>query len=108
MQKYDKQFIGGEWREGSGERVMENINPYNGEVIYSYKAANTKDIDDAYEAAKVAQAEWSKTLPVAKQELMEKLVAVITEMKDEFFATTCEEGGGTLPQIGRASCRERV
>ena len=98
MKKYDKQFIGGEWREGSGERVMENINPYNGEVIYSYKAANTKDIDEAYEAAKVAQVEWSKTLPVAKQELMEKLVAVITEMKDEFFATTCEEGGGTLPR----------
>jgi len=98
MKVYDKQFINGQWRDGSGEAVLNNVNPFNGEVIYSYKAASKKDIDDAYEAAKEAQVAWSKTLPAQKQELMEKLIVAITEAKDDFFATTCEEGGGTLPR----------
>ena len=48
MKIYDKQYINGQWREGTSEKVMENRNPYTGELIYSYRAASTQDIDDAY------------------------------------------------------------
>ena len=60
MKIYDKQYINGQWREGTSEKVMENRNPYTGELIYSYRAASAQDIDDAYEAAAAAQPAWPR------------------------------------------------
>lgn len=48
---WTKQFINGEWVEGSGERTVENKNPYTGEVFATWRSSNKEDIDQAYEAA---------------------------------------------------------
>ena len=93
MKKYEKQFIGGEWREGCSDSVLENKNPYTGQSIYSYRAAGEKDIDDAYASAEEAQAEWSQTSPAQKQAAMERLAGAISEMSDEVHACLAEEGG---------------
>ena len=55
MKSYDKQFIGGEWRTGTGSAVMDNCNPFSGEVLYTYRSAGPDDIDAAYKAAAAAQ-----------------------------------------------------
>ena len=55
MKAYDKQYIGGQWREGSGSAMLENRNPYTGEVLYTYRSASRQDLDDAYAAAAAAQ-----------------------------------------------------
>lgn len=98
MKTYDKMFVGGVWREGTSDKIMENKNPLTGEVLYIYKAASKADIDDAYSAAAVAQKEWAKTSPGEKQALLEKLVGAIVEMKDDFYACLVEEGGSTKPK----------
>ena len=54
MKAYDRQYIDGQWREGRGA-VLENRNPYTGELLYTYRAASREDVDDAYEAAGRAQ-----------------------------------------------------
>ena len=55
MKTYDKQYINGQWREGRGNTVLENRNPYSGELLYTYRSASREDIDDAYAAAKAAK-----------------------------------------------------
>lgn len=100
MKTYDKQFIGGEWREGTSDKLMENRNPYTGELIYTYRAASTDDIDDAYAAAAAAQKEWARVLPAEKAALLEKLATVIESMNDEITAVLIEEGGSTAPKVG--------
>ncbi|MGX6977838.1 aldehyde dehydrogenase family protein [Vagococcus elongatus] len=95
MKHYQKQYINGEWREGTSDRMMENYNPFTGELIYTYKAASPKDVDNAYEAAKIAQVSWSKTLPEERRDYLKKLAAVIREMEEEVFELLAEESGGT-------------
>lgn len=100
MKVYDKQYINGQWREGTSEKVMENRNPYTGELIYSYRAASTQDIDDAYAAAAAAQPAWEQVPPAEKAALLEKLATVIEEMHDDIAAVLIEEGGSAAPKVG--------
>lgn len=100
MRTYDKQFIGGEWREGTSDKLMENRNPFTGELIYTYRAASTADIDDAYAAAVEAQKAWADVLPAEKAALLEKLAGVIEDMADDIAAVLIEEGGSTAPKVG--------
>lgn len=93
MKAYTKQFIDGEWREGTGEKVLENRNPYTGETIYSYRGAGKQDVDDAYAAAAKAQVAWAETSPAEKQALLEKLIGTLSELKDDVYASVIEEGG---------------
>lgn len=98
MKHYQKQYIGGEWREGSGSGEMANINPFTGKEIYRYRSAGEKDINDAYVAAQAAQKEWALTSPAQRRELLEKLVEAIAAHKDEIYACLVEEGGSTRPK----------
>ena len=98
MRVYDKQYINGEWRVGTGKSKLQNHNPYTGELLYEYQSASVGDVDDAYKAAAAAQKEWGKTLPAERRSYLDKLAAAVMEMKDEVFAVLVEEGGSTQPK----------
>ena len=93
MKQYTKQYIDGQWREGKGNRVMENYDPYTGKLLYSYKAAGLQDVDDAYEAAARAQKEWAATMPAEKSEMMYKLADVLKAHKDDVYDVLTTECG---------------
>ena len=93
MKAYTMQYIGGEWREGSGGSELANVNPYSGETLYTYRSAGAKDVDDAYRAAAEAQKDWAAKSPADKQNCMEKLVGAIMDMKDDIYTCLVEEGG---------------
>ena len=93
MKAYDKQFIGGEWREGCGEHVLENRNPFTDEVIYTYRSAGKKDVDDAYAAAKKAQKEWYALKPKERVEALEGLLAVMRDYAPIIEEVLLEEAG---------------
>ena len=42
----DKQYIGGAWREGRGEKTLDDLDPWTGEVLLRTKSANADDVDD--------------------------------------------------------------
>ena len=98
MKSYTKQYINGEWREGTSDKEMSNYNPLTNELIYTYQAASKKDVDDAYISALKAQKAWAKTSPAFKFEMLEKLKNVIIEMKSDIIDCLIEEGGSTLPK----------
>ncbi|MGI6211162.1 MAG: aldehyde dehydrogenase family protein [Anaerovoracaceae bacterium] len=98
MKSYDKMYINGEWVTGNSSNVMEDRNPFTGEVIYKYQAADQSDIDRAYAAAKAAQKDWAKTTPAYKQQMMENLYQAILDSKEEIYTVLREEGGSTIPK----------
>ncbi|WP_128101483.1 aldehyde dehydrogenase family protein [Paenibacillus sp. DCT19] len=94
-QTWTKQYINGEWIEGSGEKTMENINPYTGEVIATWRSSNKEDIDRAYEAAEKGSVQWSQTLPSQKEEILRKVSMIMGERKDEIIQLLITESGST-------------
>ena len=85
MKHYDKQYINGVWQEGTGDKMMENYNPYTGKLIYSYRSASIQDVDAAYDAAKKAQKSWAEVLPEEKRTYMKKLAQVARDMEPEIY-----------------------
>lgn len=110
MKIYDKLYINGEWREGCGDAVLANVNPYTGETLYTYRSAGVKDIDDAYAAAAQAQKKWSATTVAEKTEVFEKLLGVVREYAPVIEDCLLTEGGSTLPKrkYEAATCAQMV
>ncbi len=98
MRAYPKQYIGGEWVEGTGSTIMTDVNPFTNETIYSYRSASEADLNKAFAAAKTAQKEWEKTSPAEKQGYLEKLAQAIVEMHDDVYFWIREEGGSVVPK----------
>lgn len=98
MKAYDKQYIGGEWREGRGSRIMEDRNPYTGELLYTYRSAGKEDVDDAYAAAAAAQLAW-ETVPIPdKVAAFERLLAVMRESAPIMDECLLKETGAAAPK----------
>ena len=95
MKEYSKQFINGEWTNGSDSKKLCNINPYTGEILYEYYSASVDDINKAFCAAHDSFELWSCTQPKQKQALLEQLLTVALEMKDDICSCLIEEGGAT-------------
>ncbi|RPJ94616.1 aldehyde dehydrogenase family protein [Rummeliibacillus sp. TYF005] len=92
---FEKQYIAGEWRDGKSTNKLINSNPYNGEVIGTYKMANVEDIDLAYQAAKNAKEEWDQVNPYQKRTILENAVNYIEANEEEITKIIIEELGGT-------------
>ncbi|NBJ71078.1 MULTISPECIES: aldehyde dehydrogenase family protein [Clostridia] len=89
------QYINGIWKEGASSRVMENKNPYDGELIATYQAASKSDVDNAYQAAATVQKSWAKTNPVLKREVFENAVQFIKDNHESIVNIIIDEIGGT-------------
>jgi aldehyde dehydrogenase (NAD+) len=98
MRAYPKQYINGEWVEGTGRRIMSNANPFTNKTMYTYRSASEADLDVAFKAAQSAQKSWGKTSPAEKQRYLERLAQAIIEMKDDVYYWIREEGGSIVPK----------
>ncbi|RFU63107.1 aldehyde dehydrogenase family protein [Peribacillus glennii] len=94
-EKWNKQFIGGEWREGNGERVYEDKNPYSEETLVQIRLANTEDIDEAYRSAREAQKEWEEINAYDRVAIMEKAVELVKERREEIVKILIAENGAS-------------
>ncbi|SEA87400.1 aldehyde dehydrogenase (NAD+) [Thalassobacillus cyri] len=114
QEQFTKQYINGEWVQGSSDKKVENINPYTEEVIGVIPSANAEDLDKAYKGAKQAQKEWEKLLPAEKQAYFEKLVQVMDKRKEEIIDWLVKESGSTKIkseiefQVAKAIVKESV
>lgn len=95
MDHFTKQYINGNWKLGSSEKNIENINPYTGQKIVTIQSANKKDLDEAFQAAKVAQPKWADMTVAEKQGHFQKLVDVMMEEKDGIIDWLIKESGST-------------
>lgn len=95
LKQLESQYISGKWRDGTSETTMENRNPYNAELIATYRAASLQDLDEAYESAEKVQKEWQKTNPVTQREVFEKAVQYMEENHEAIVDVIIDEIGGT-------------
>ncbi len=60
---FEQMPIGGRWREGRGDRVSEDRDPYTGDVLVRIRLADEHDLDEAFRTAAEAQPGWQAMLP---------------------------------------------
>ena len=96
LKGFTKQFINGQWKEGTSSGTIPNYNPYSGEEILTIRAASKEELDGAYTAAQKAQPIWEAFPLGEKQRLFENLVRVLEEKKEEIIQWLVNESGSTL------------
>ena len=91
----DLQYIGGQWRTGTSTRHIQNINPYNQELIFALQAASSVDVDSAYSAAELAfKHDAIKSIDV-RLGVINKLIVVIQQRREEIIQWLIDESGST-------------
>lgn len=94
-QNLDRQYINGVWREGSGTTSLTNYNPFSGETLSEFPVATRADVDEAYEAARVAAGPWADMNAYARRTVFENAVRITESMSDEIVELIIAELGGT-------------
>ncbi|MGY3447915.1 aldehyde dehydrogenase family protein [Bradyrhizobium sp. USDA 4353] len=92
-----KNFIAGEWVDGSG--VTRNINPSNtNDIVGEYAKADKAQTEKAIAAAKAAFPAWSRSTPQERYDALNKISAEILSRKEELGRLLAREEGKTLPE----------
>lgn len=92
-----KNFIGGEWVDGSA--VTKNINPSNtNDVVGEYAKADKAQTEKAIAAAKAAFPAWAQATPQARYDALNKISLEIIARKEELGRLLAREEGKTLPE----------
>lgn len=91
-----KQFINGNWRDGGSENILTVTNPYNGETLTTIRQANLVDLDEAYEAAALAQIDWAAQSPAARQQVLLRAAQILEERREEITSWLIAESGSTV------------
>jgi alpha-ketoglutaric semialdehyde dehydrogenase len=97
-----KNFIAGEWVDGTG--VTRNINPSNtNDVVGEYAKADKAQTETAIAAAKAAFPAWSRSTPQERYDVLNRISIEILARKEELGRLLAREEGKTLPEgIGEA------
>ena len=92
-----KNFIGGEWVDGSA--VTKNINPSNtNDVVGEYAKADKAQTEKAIAAAKAAFPAWAQSTPQVRYDALNKISLEIIARKEELGRLLAREEGKTLPE----------
>jgi acyl-CoA reductase-like NAD-dependent aldehyde dehydrogenase len=93
--KLTKQYIGGQWRDGSGSKKLVVRNPFNDEEIGAFRIASKEDIDEAYTAAKAAQPAWEAMSAYERRSVFEKAAEIVASRRNDITNLIIQEVGGT-------------
>lgn len=86
LQEKYKLFINGEWKDSSDNVTLKTYNPATGELLAEIADATEEDVNAAVDAARNAFTSWSKTTPIERAHILNKIADIIDENK-EYLAT---------------------
>ena len=89
-------YINGQQAEASGTEGQVVYNPATGKQQSYLTFSTTDDVDQAVQAAKAAFPKWSETPPIKRARLMNKLLSLLIENKDELAVSITAEHGKVL------------
>ena len=95
MKEY-KLYINGQDKASSNGKIVDDINPSNGEVFARVHMASKEDIEDAVQSAYVAQKSWAKTTPREKEKVLLKAADIFEERADEIKTILMQESGSVI------------
>ncbi|GAB3271740.1 NAD-dependent succinate-semialdehyde dehydrogenase [Arthrobacter pigmenti] len=91
-------FIDGKWQDAEGGATMDVENPATGEVIAKVADASADDAQRAIEAAGATQADWAKTPPRTRSEILRKAYDIIMERAEDLALIMTSEMGKPLAE----------
>jgi len=77
-------YIDGKWKDASDGKTLDVIDPATGKVLATIADASAEDGMAAMDAADRAQAEWAKTAPRYRAELLRAAFEKVAAMADDF------------------------
>ncbi len=86
-------FIGGEWRQGSGDGRIAVLNPATGEQFAEVADGTPSDAIAACDAAEAAQVKWAATAPRERSEILRNCWKILIENADELASLIVQEHG---------------
>jgi alpha-ketoglutaric semialdehyde dehydrogenase len=90
-------YIGGEWHETG--RTFENLNPADpSDVVGMFADGTSKDVDDAFAAAREGAAVWRRTNPHQRAEILFAAAELLLRDQDAIGAELTREEGKTLAE----------
>ncbi|MCB9436065.1 MAG: aldehyde dehydrogenase family protein [Anaerolineales bacterium] len=101
-----RNFIGGQWVEGSGG-VYASINPATEETVADISSASPADVDAAVKAAKEAYKEWRLMPAPRRGEILYRVAQLLTERKDDIARIATQEMGKILAET-RGDVQEAI
>jgi succinate-semialdehyde dehydrogenase/glutarate-semialdehyde dehydrogenase len=106
-------FIGGDWRPASGERIREIVSPATGDVLAEVADASSADLDAAVAAARAAQPAWGALSAWERARICHAIAALIDERREAFaHALSLEQGkpyvAEALPDIDETAENFRI
>ncbi|MFB5191293.1 NAD-dependent succinate-semialdehyde dehydrogenase [Alicyclobacillus fastidiosus] len=88
-----RNFIGGQWTNGTAKAVFEVMNPATEEVIASVPNATSDDVRAAIDAAAAVQAKWADSLAAERATILRDAARLMRERAEHLAHTmTLEEG----------------
>jgi succinate-semialdehyde dehydrogenase/glutarate-semialdehyde dehydrogenase len=91
-------FIGGSWREAEGGARFDVRDPADASVITDVADGSTADALAALDAAVAAQADWARTPPRERGEILRRAFELVTARADDFAALMSLEMGKTVKE----------
>ena len=91
-------YIAGAWRDGSGGRTLGVEDPSTGEVLCDVADATPEDAMAALDAACAMQAEWARTPPRDRGEILRRAFEELIERTEELAILMTLEMGKPLPE----------
>ncbi|MFK7922875.1 MAG: aldehyde dehydrogenase family protein, partial [Bacteroidia bacterium] len=109
---YLKNYIDGALRGPIGEAYLDSYEPATGKVYAQIPASDSRDVDQAVEAAKKAFPTWSRTSLEERHRILYKLSQLLEQHLDEFAAAESRDNGkpvslATAVDIPRAASNFR-
>ncbi|HVM82979.1 MAG TPA: aldehyde dehydrogenase family protein [Candidatus Binatia bacterium] len=92
-----RNYVAGQWVEGSGSRVNENPSD-KADPVGTFTAATAQQVNDAIAAAKKAFPAWSHTSPQVRFDILDKVGTEIIARKEELGRQLSKEEGKTLAE----------
>ena len=91
-------FIGGQWRDAEGGKTLPVEDPSTGDTLVEVADGSVADGKSALDAACAAQADWAKTPPRERGEVLRRAFEVITERADDLALLMTLEMGKPLTE----------
>ena len=91
-------YIGGEWRESAGGARFDVHDPATGSVLVSVADASVEDGRAALDAAVAAQADWARTAPRDRGEMLRGAYELMHERAEELATLMTLEMGKTVAE----------
>ncbi|MCG2620578.1 NAD-dependent succinate-semialdehyde dehydrogenase [Arthrobacter sp. I2-34] len=89
-------LINGEWRDASDGGTFDVIDPATGKVLATLASATSEDALAALDAADKVQADWARTAPRERAEILRRAFDLVTERAEDFALLMTLEMGKPL------------